>query len=208
MKNFLVIFIAVFFLAIQFSYAHPPLRIDAEFDPDDQALSVKVTHLVSNTERHYIKTITVSEGNNAPDIKSFSSQTDNTSGSTVFALSGAKPEDTVTIESECSIYGKLARSYKISDITVSNNKAQYRDGSYKIENAMMYIEVIIKADKIADIRILEHRGGGPEYAHIIKPLAQKIIDKQSVDVDAVSGATISSNSLKEAVSKALEQAKF
>ena len=40
-----------------------------------------------------------------------------------------------------------------------------------------------------------------------KTLKQEILDKQSADIDAVTGATFTSNGVKEATSEALKQAK-
>ena len=44
------------------------------------------------------------------------------------------------------------------------------------------------------------------YWNMAKVLLEKIINQQSCEVDSVSGATMSSNGIKEAVQKALEQA--
>lgn len=48
----------------------------------------------------------------------------------------------------------------------------------------------------------------PQYSQKAeKTLKQEILDKQSADIDAVTGATFTSNGVKEATSEALKQAK-
>lgn len=48
----------------------------------------------------------------------------------------------------------------------------------------------------------------PQYGQKAeKTLKQEILDKQSADIDAVTGATFTSNGVKEATSEALKQAK-
>ncbi len=49
----------------------------------------------------------------------------------------------------------------------------------------------------------------PQYGQKAeKTLKQEILDKQSADIDAVTGATFTSNGVKEATSEALKQAKY
>ena len=83
---------------------------------------------------------------------------------------------------------------------------QLADGVYEGTNSMMDVSVTIEEGQIADIKILEHRGGGKEYEEIILPLLDLMIERQSTDVDAITGATTSSKALKLAVEEALEKA--
>ena len=85
-------------------------------------------------------------------------------------------------------------------------KASLADGTYEDGNAMVRIAVTVKNGDITNIKILEHRGGGKKYHEMIEPLAKEIIGKQSTRVDSVTGATVSSNALKEAVDEALKKA--
>ena len=66
------------------------------------------------------------------------------------------------------------------------------------------VNVTIEDQKIVKIEIVEHRAMKGKKAEPIIP--QRIIDKQSTDVDAVSGATNSSNVIMNAVQDALEKA--
>jgi uncharacterized protein with FMN-binding domain len=83
---------------------------------------------------------------------------------------------------------------------------QYADGVYEASNDMVDVAVTIEEGKIADIEILEHRGGGEEYEQMVRPLTKTIIQEQSTQVDAVTGATVSSEALKDAIDEALAEA--
>ena len=78
------------------------------------------------------------------------------------------------------------------------------EGSATIWPVKAVVQVAIENRRIARIDILEHRTmlGGP--AEEIIPA--KIIEKQSTNVDAVSGATMSSDAIMNAVELAIEGA--
>ena len=60
--------------------------------------------------------------------------------------------------------------------------------------------------EITDIKILENEDDYEYFSMAQEEITKSIIDKQSVDVDTVSGATYSSNGIKKAVTNALEKA--
>lgn len=63
------------------------------------------------------------------------------------------------------------------------------------------VAVQIKEHVIQDIRIIEHRNGLGGSAESI---VNAIIEENDYDVDAIGGATLSSEAIKSAVSKALK----
>lgn len=66
--------------------------------------------------------------------------------------------------------------------------------------------VTVDGDKIVDIKVTGD-GETPELGGVaVKELPGKIVAAQSLDVDGVTGATISSTAIKEAVAEALKQA--
>jgi uncharacterized protein with FMN-binding domain len=83
---------------------------------------------------------------------------------------------------------------------------QYADGVYEASNSIVDVAVTIEEGKIRDIKILEHRCGGKKYEEMVSPLVDTIIQEQSTQVDAVTGATLSSDALKDAIDEALEKA--
>ncbi|MFC1479109.1 FMN-binding protein [Planctomycetota bacterium] len=76
--------------------------------------------------------------------------------------------------------------------------------SFKFPGEML-IKMTVKENRITDIEITEHKA--PEkYTEMLDPLIQEVILKQSTGVDSVSGATISSRSLKKAINNAIQKA--
>lgn len=69
--------------------------------------------------------------------------------------------------------------------------------------APIKVEVTVEQGQIVEIRVLEQRETPGLGDAAIKKLIPQIIEKQSIEVDAVSGATVSSNALVEAVKDAL-----
>ena len=78
------------------------------------------------------------------------------------------------------------------------------EGSYKGGPVTAAVRVTIRNRKIVDIELLKHdtwRGKKAEPA-----IPERIIEKQSTDVDVVSGATVSSRVIMNAVHTALLKA--
>lgn len=65
----------------------------------------------------------------------------------------------------------------------------------------------IKDGKITDIKILSHFATYPLAGRAYDIIPNRIVEKQSLDVDAVTAATVSSNNIKRAVLNALQKAK-
>ena len=62
----------------------------------------------------------------------------------------------------------------------------------------MKVKVVIKDNKIKSIEIVEHQDGS-SYMQKASALISTVIEKQSTNVDGVSGATYSSAGLIEAI---------
>ena len=70
------------------------------------------------------------------------------------------------------------------------------------------LETVADADGIYSVKVVEH-GETPELGGVAaEELPAKILEAQSVDVDGVAGATMTSNAIKTAVTEALVQAGF
>lgn len=78
------------------------------------------------------------------------------------------------------------------------------EGSYRGGPNKAVVKVTIKDQKIVDIEIVEHDAMKGKKAEPVIP--KLIIEQQSTAVDAVTGATNSSNVIMNAVQNALEQA--
>lgn len=86
----------------------------------------------------------------------------------------------------------------------------WADGVYR-GSAMGYggtitVEVTISGGSIADIQVVDHAKETPSYFEKALAIVSRIVEAQSPNVDTVSGATYSSNGIREAVIVALNQA--
>lgn len=94
-------------------------------------------------------------------------------------------------------------------IACGNSKTAIPDGKYKGEGngkgGKIVVEVTIKDDAITDIKVLE-KNETPGYDNAMETLTKDIIATNSLDVDVVSGCTLTSNGFIEAVKAALKSA--
>lgn len=86
----------------------------------------------------------------------------------------------------------------------------YTDGTYTGEAegmAPLSVSVTITDGKISEVEVTE-QNETPGYSEdALAQIPDAIVDKNSTEVEAVSGATTTSNAIKEAVDNALEKAK-
>ncbi len=99
----------------------------------------------------------------------------------------------------------LAVFFTAGYLTAENG--QWRDGVYEGEHSFVKVEVEVSNGNITDIRMLRHGGGGKKYADMVSPIIDEIIENQSVEADTITGATVSSNNIKQAVQEALAKAR-
>jgi uncharacterized protein with FMN-binding domain len=89
-------------------------------------------------------------------------------------------------------------------------KGNYKNGTYRGEGegwgGTTVVSVTIKSNRITKLNVVSHEDT-PSFFEQAKVVLDRIKAVQSTDVDIVSGATYSSNGLKEAVSNALKAAK-
>jgi uncharacterized protein with FMN-binding domain len=104
-------------------------------------------------------------------------------------------------------YLNSVRDYKdevASIVTGDIDPSKIPDGTYAGDCDVNFIyakvEVTVQDGAITDIKLLEHKNGKGKPAEAI---INDILNKQSLDVDAVSGATNSSKVIKKAIENAL-----
>ena len=100
-----------------------------------------------------------------------------------------------------------------SDSKADANSASgaYKDGEYlgkaSAYNGNVEVKVTISGGKITAIDIVKTKDDEEYFFDAQKKVIPEILEKQSTDVDAVAGATTSSEGIAHAVQKALERAK-
>ena len=95
--------------------------------------------------------------------------------------------------------------------TEANTGKVYYDGTYEgtgtgFKNATTKIAVTVKGDKIVKLETSSH-GDTPGYYKNAQVILDKMVEKNSTEVDTVSGATYSSKGIIQAVEDGLSQAK-
>lgn len=97
-----------------------------------------------------------------------------------------------------------------NDKTTENQTDKYKDGIYKGQakgfGGMVVVEITINQGQIEKVNIISADKEDKAYFDMATGVVDEIIENQSADVDAVSGATFSSNGIINAVKQGLEKA--
>ena len=103
-----------------------------------------------------------------------------------------------------------AQAFAAEQRAASGAASVYRDGTFtgtaKGYGGMITVEVTIEKDRIISIEPVSHSGEGSAYWGMASAMIPEMIQMQSPNVDAVSGATFTSTGIHNAVTQALQQA--
>lgn len=107
----------------------------------------------------------------------------------------------------------LAGCAKQNENSVSiKPSGELTDGTYtetaKGKKGNFDVTVIIRNGVIAEVRVGDNNETPDIGGIAVDQLPQKIVEEQSCEVDAVSGATITSDGIRAAVRKALQRASW
>ena len=95
------------------------------------------------------------------------------------------------------------KDLKISNVDISEAADGTYASSYKAFPIIAEVKVTIKNHKITGIELVKHRTGQGAPAEII---TSKVVEAQTLEVDAISGATYSSKVILKAIENALNNA--
>ena len=98
-------------------------------------------------------------------------------------------------------YKQAVKETTFEEINISDISDGVYIGEYDVNFIYAKVEVTVQNGEITNINILEHRHERGKTAEVI---ADRIVDEQKIDVDAISGATNSSTVIKKAVENALK----
>ena len=100
-----------------------------------------------------------------------------------------------------------AESKKLSG---DDDTSNYQDGQYegvgKGFGGEIKVSVSIEKGEISSVKIISAKDETPEYIDKASSITDAIIMEQRTDVDVISGATLSSNGILDAVEEALAKA--
>ncbi len=127
-----------------------------------------------------------------------------TQSTSVDVVSGA----TMTSKGIMEAVNNALSQAEINVSSTANNQGKYNDGTYdgigQGKGPDLKVAVIVKDDKITNVEIVSNNETKGKEALAVIP--SEIIEKQSTEVDAVSGATMTSKGIMMAVNDALNQA--
>lgn len=104
---------------------------------------------------------------------------------------------------------KEAKNLPLNSINFNRLKdgtyiGEYEGGMYQWRTNR--IQVIVTGGKVSDIKVLEHKEN--QSAEFLDKLFGRVINSQSLQVDAISGATLTSKAYLQGVENALKQAQY
>ncbi|SLM32353.1 conserved exported hypothetical protein [Desulfamplus magnetovallimortis] len=108
--------------------------------------------------------------------------------------------------SGCSLmkYKKKIASTEIEKINLESIKDGEYEGFYDVYYLNARVAVKVEDNKIVSIELIEHKYD--RYSG--EPMIQQVLDNQSLDVDAISGATNSCKTVLKAIEIALSKGKI
>lgn len=144
-------------------------------------------------------------------VKAQTWEVDSVSGAT-YSSRGIREavKNALTGSTEKSSPAKSSDKKKKVEKSSYKGSGEWKDGTYTGSaegyGGTIKVRVTIKDGKIDEISVTSHDGETGSYYNKAKKIAAQIVKKQSPNVDTVSGATYSSNGIKNAVIKALKKA--
>lgn len=97
-------------------------------------------------------------------------------------------------------YKKAVKETTFKNLNISSIPDGVYVGEYDVDFVYAKVKVTVQSGVITNIDILEHKNGRGSSAEVV---ADRIIEEQKINVEAVSGATNSSTVIKKAVENAL-----
>ena len=141
-------------------------------------------------------------------VKKQSTKVDSVSGAT-YSSNGIIKATEKALMKAAGKSEKSSGKNKKSTAKIKVSKKKYNNGTYtgkaKGYRGDVTVEVTIKKHKIAKVKVVSN-SDTPSYFSRAKKLISKIVKSNSPNVDAVTGATLSSNGIKNAVKEALKKA--
>lgn len=119
----------------------------------------------------------------------------------------ALPEDVPFIyRTPAAAAGVYLRQIQLGQIRLTEIKDGTYEGTGSGYNSFIRVRVEIKAGRIVHLYVLEFNDKKPRDAYVL--IQQRILSEQRVEVDAVTGATVSSDGIKYAVEDALYRGRW
>jgi desulfoferrodoxin (superoxide reductase-like protein) len=113
MRNRMVLVILAVSFAAASVLAHPPKRVELDFEIDEHLLKIRIDHEVKDIKSHYIEEIHVKLNDDVVIQQKFTSQQGEDHQEAIYMMTDAELKDKVTVIVYCSISGKKSRTIEI-----------------------------------------------------------------------------------------------
>jgi uncharacterized protein with FMN-binding domain len=121
-----------------------------------------------------------------------------------------KDAEIAQLEAELTAYREAVKLVNAKQEATADNQSGWKDGIYTGSadgfGGSIVVNLEIADGRISSVEVVEAKGEDAAYLESAMQVAKDIVETQSTDVDAVSGATFSSSGIRAAAQAALEQA--
>ena len=119
--------------------------------------------------------------------------------------------NSATVSASQDVNGSTASATAASSTTTTASNTLYNDGTYQgngtgFRGGQTIVSVTVKNDAITDVTVVSNEDDAPFFNRASGTVISEILSSQSANVNAVSGATYSSNGIMTAVADALSSA--
>lgn len=108
--------ISVLFLTILIAapaaFAHSPTGMELEYDKDEGALEVDITHSVNDPDDHYVERVEIRRNGEIVNSEDYTSQPSNSTFSYTFNVS-AEDGDSLQVEAFCNQFGSITEEMEV-----------------------------------------------------------------------------------------------
>lgn len=114
-----------------------------------------------------------------------------------------------TVSSEAikqAVQDALAKAKKESSSEKTSMKAGTYTATTKGNNGDVVVEVVVNEESIESVKVIEHNESAGIYDVPFEVIPKQVVEFQTTNLDAISGATVSSNALITGVIECLKQA--
>lgn len=95
------------------AFSHAPNKVEAEFDLDDQLLTVEVSHQVTDAAKHFVNKISIELNGEGIIEQKFFAQEDLKKQTVIYRIADAAPGDEIKVTAGCNISGRKKTTLKI-----------------------------------------------------------------------------------------------
>lgn len=100
--------------------AHPPSRVELNYDQAKTMLEVTISHRVGNPNNHYVESVVVTRNGETVLEKDYSKQKDRSEFTYRYDLA-AENDDTFSVNAQCNRFGNVSGSITVSGLPVETS---------------------------------------------------------------------------------------